>query len=164
MISLAEAFEAHQPYLLRVAYRLTGNQLDAEDLVGALWERMVKHWDRMDDRNLRSYFVTAMKRQAIDNYRVTHFVAISIDTVPGWAEDGNPWSDYLVNQVSLETIVESRDRLRRVVEALKALPVHERRAVVNAVEWEKRERTQAGNGNSERVALYRARKHLREAV
>ena len=153
----AEAFEAYNGYLFKVACGLTDNKQDAEDLVQDAWVRVLRYWDdRKDDQNLRGYFRVIVQRLFIDRHRAAHIVAVSIDSVPDWADDGNPYSDYVAAPITLDTIVESRERLRQVIEALKTLSETERRAVA-ALE-------QGGATVKERVALHRARRHLREAV
>ena len=48
-MTLVDDFEAERPRLLRVAYRLTGSVVDAEDAVQEAWLRL----DRAKDRTNR---------------------------------------------------------------------------------------------------------------
>ena len=158
MITMAEAFEAHQPYLLRVAYGLTGNPETAADLVQDMWVRALRRWSQTDDRNLRGYLSLILHRLFIDDRKAQRNKAVSLDSVPDWADDGNPYSDYVATPISLDTIVESRERWRLVVVAVRTLPKPEQRAVASVVAGAHHQ------PNAQRVALHRARKHLREAV
>ena len=162
-MTFEEAYEAYTRHLIKVACGLTGNLPDAEDLVSGTWLKLYPRWAIIEDRNIRGYCVTVLRHLHIDTMRATH-PTVSIDTAPDWTDDGRPGSDYLENGVSLDAIVESRDRYRRVLVALMILSKTERRAVVNAATRQGYLRDGHENGNAERVALHRARKHLREAV
>ena len=156
-MTVTDAYEQHQSYLLRVAYGMVGNMADAEDMVSMMWVRVLPHWDRLEDTNLRGYLWQTLKRLNIDRRWIRY--AVSFDSVPDWAGDGHPYSDYVACQISLDTIVESRERLRDVIAALKALREDEQHVVALAVErWGAKQ----GLPNRQRVALHRARKHLRE--
>jgi RNA polymerase sigma-70 factor (TIGR02957 family) len=64
----AEAFEAHRPLLLSVAYRMLGSLADAEDLVQEVWLR----WDRTEQEAIedaRAFLVRVTTRLAIDRLR-----------------------------------------------------------------------------------------------
>lgn len=159
----AEAFDAYNGYLFKVACGLTDNKQDAEDLVQDAWVRVLRYWDdRKDDQNLRGYFRVIVQHLFIDRYRAAHIVAVSIDSVPDWTEDGHPYSDYMANRITLETIVESRERFEAVKAAIQRLSPVEQRAVAMAAGHQKR--WGQGTPAAERIALHRARKHLREAV
>ena len=162
MISLAEAYEAHQAYLYRVAYSLTHNPEDAADLVQDTWVKVLRYWEKADDRNLRSYFRTVLKNLYVDAYRA-HVDVLSIDESPnGELNNAAPWSDFIVTRISLEDIVESRERFEAVKAAIQTLSPVEQRAVAMAAGHQ----TRRGHTTpaAERIALHRARKHLREAV
>ena len=164
MIPLADAVAAHQDYLLRVAFSLTHNRLDAEDLLQSMWLKVVRYWGQADDRNLRGYFRTVLKNVYIDGYRAHQVDVLSIDDSPHdeW-DKAAPWSDYLVNRITLEDIVESRERFEAVKAAVQTLSPVEQRAVAMAAGHQTR-RGHPGPPAAERIALHRARKHLREAV
>ena len=156
-MTIAEAFEAHHGYTIKVACGLCGNLPDAEDLASEMWLRMVRYWGRVDDRNLRGLFWTALHNLYHDNYHRRKLPPVSIDTVPDWADEGAPYSDYMANPITLDTIVESRERFERIRVAVLALSGPERRAVADSLAGAHLE-------NAQRVALHRARRHLREAV
>ena len=53
MTITVEDFEAERPRLLRIAYRLTGSVVDAEDAVQEAWLRLDKASDKEDHRTCR---------------------------------------------------------------------------------------------------------------
>jgi RNA polymerase sigma-70 factor (TIGR02957 family) len=63
-----EAFEAHRPLLVSVAYRMLGSLAEAEDVVQEAWLR----WDRTDQDDIedaRAFLVRVTTRLAIDRLR-----------------------------------------------------------------------------------------------
>jgi RNA polymerase sigma-70 factor, ECF subfamily len=63
-----EAFEAHRPLLVSVAYRMLGSLAEAEDAAQEAWLR----WDRADQDEIedaRAFLVRATTRLAIDRLR-----------------------------------------------------------------------------------------------
>ncbi len=63
-----QTFEQFRPDLLRLAYRMTGGQADAEDIVQDAWLRW--HRTRTDDvRNARAWLSRTVARLAIDHLR-----------------------------------------------------------------------------------------------
>jgi RNA polymerase sigma-70 factor (ECF subfamily) len=63
-----EAFEAHRPLLVSVAYRMLGSLAEAEDVVQEAWLR----WDRTDQGEIedaRAFLVRVTTRLAIDRLR-----------------------------------------------------------------------------------------------
>ena len=63
-----EAFEAHRPLLVSVAYRMLGSLAEAEDVVQEAWLR----WDRIDQdaiEDARAFLVRVTTRLAIDRLR-----------------------------------------------------------------------------------------------
>lgn len=66
--AIAEAFEAHRPFLIGVAYRMLGRVADAEDVVQEAWLR----WSGADHaavRDARAFLVRITTRLAIDRLR-----------------------------------------------------------------------------------------------
>ena len=153
LISLAEAYEAHHGYLLRVAWALTHHMPEAEDMESTLWCRVVVRWSQIDQRNIRGYLSQGLYHLNTD--RLRQRAPVSIDTVPEWADDGHPYSDYMKSPISIDTIVESRERFAAVKAAVLALSAPERRAIAAAALGLDHQ------VNAQRVALHRARKRLR---
>ncbi|MBA3905295.1 MAG: RNA polymerase sigma factor SigJ [Pseudonocardiales bacterium] len=71
MEAFGEAFEEHRAHLLRVAYRITGSLVDAEDAVQEAWLR----WNALDPaalaglRNERAWLATVVGRLCLDRLR-----------------------------------------------------------------------------------------------
>lgn len=66
-----DEFETLRPYLLSVAYRLTGTFADAEDIVQDAWLRWVGSSTEVDD--LRAWLTTVVSRLGLDRLRsATH--------------------------------------------------------------------------------------------
>ena len=124
-----DAFEAHRPVLLGVAYRMLGRVADAEDIVQEAWLR----WsgaDRGEVREPRAYLVRITTRLAIDRLRQVKarneayvgpwlpepYVTEFGDTVPDTAE-----RTVLADSVSLAVLVvlESLSPLERAVFVLR---------------------------------------------
>ena len=162
MLTITEAFEQHQSYLLGMAYRMTGNYEDAADLVSVMWVRVLPHWARLEDNNLMGYLRRVLMN--LNNDRSHLRYTVSIDSSPDWADNGQPYSNYIECPISIDTIVESRDQLRRVLVLIKTMPPYQQRAIAGALAYGNRERTNATYTSGQRSALSHARKKLREAV
>jgi RNA polymerase sigma-70 factor, ECF subfamily len=65
---LAEAFEQHRPYLLRLAYGQLGSLAEAEDIVQEAWLRLERAGSE-DIRDLRAWLTTTVSRLALDALR-----------------------------------------------------------------------------------------------
>jgi RNA polymerase sigma-70 factor (ECF subfamily) len=65
---LAEAFDAHRPHLLRVAYGQLGSLAEAEDVVQEAWLRLERA-DAAEIRDLRGWLTTTVSRLALDTLR-----------------------------------------------------------------------------------------------
>ncbi|MFC8141967.1 RNA polymerase sigma-70 factor [Streptomyces paradoxus] len=124
-----DAFEAHRPVLLGVAYRMLGRVADAEDVVQEAWLRWSGS-DRADVREPRGYLVRITTRLAIDRLRQIKargetyvgpwlpepYVTDFGDTVPDTAERA-----VLADSVALAVLVvlESLSPLERAVFVLR---------------------------------------------
>ena len=64
--ALAEAFEAHRPWLVRVAYATVGSMAEAEDCVQEAWLRLRRVEDRGAIRDLGAWLTTTVSRLALD--------------------------------------------------------------------------------------------------
>jgi RNA polymerase sigma-70 factor (ECF subfamily) len=64
-----EEFESLRPYLLSVAYRLTGTVADAEDSVQDAWLRWQGSADRIDIDDLKAWLTTVVSRLSLDRLR-----------------------------------------------------------------------------------------------
>jgi RNA polymerase sigma-70 factor (ECF subfamily) len=61
-----EDFEAERPRLMRIAYRLTGSVVDAEDAVQEAWLRLVGSTGEAAPRNLQAWLTRVVSRLCLD--------------------------------------------------------------------------------------------------
>ena len=66
MTITVEDFEAERPRLLRIAYRLTGSVVDAEDAVQEAWLRLDKAREKEDPSNLQAWLTRVVSRLCLD--------------------------------------------------------------------------------------------------
>ena len=65
-MTLVDDFEAERPRLLRIAYRLTGSVVDAEDAVQEAWLRLDGARDRDEPSNLQAWLTRVVSRLCLD--------------------------------------------------------------------------------------------------
>ena len=65
-MTLVDDFEAERPRLLRVAYRLTGSVVDAEDAVQEAWLRLDGAREREEPSNLQAWLTRVVSRLCLD--------------------------------------------------------------------------------------------------
>jgi RNA polymerase sigma-70 factor (ECF subfamily) len=65
-MTLVDDFEAERPRLLRVAYRLTGSVVDAEDAVQEAWLRLDGASEREEPANLQAWLTRVVSRLCLD--------------------------------------------------------------------------------------------------
>jgi RNA polymerase sigma-70 factor (ECF subfamily) len=61
-----EDFEAERPRLMRIAYRLTGSVVDAEDAVQEAWLRLDRVKDKEEPSNLQAWLTRVVSRLCLD--------------------------------------------------------------------------------------------------
>jgi RNA polymerase sigma-70 factor (ECF subfamily) len=61
-----EDFEAERPRLMRIAYRLTGSVVDAEDAVQEAWLRLDRAKDEEEPTNLQAWLTRVVSRLCLD--------------------------------------------------------------------------------------------------
>ena len=168
MIPLTAVFERYHGRLLLHARNYTQEPTVAEDLVSAAWERVVRYWPRYVDRGadaadsegrMWAWLRTILHHAMIDVWR-QRVVLVSLTVVVDGEEMDARWSALQTTDDTLPRL-EAQERLAEVRRQLALLPESQRRVVVMAVE---RWGTQAHMSDTERVALHRARRRLREAI
>lgn len=79
-LEFKQRFLPHHRLLYRVAYRLTGNQQDAEDL---LQDFYLKLWQRRDtlsaEAQNEAYLITMLRNLFRDQQRLKHIATVSFD-------------------------------------------------------------------------------------
>lgn len=156
----AEFKQQFLPYhrkLYRVAFRLTGNPQEAEDMVQ---EAYLKLWNKRDELagvlNTEAYCVTLVKNLCYDALRRSR---------PD--EDGHaPEELNLPTDTNIAREVEQRDEVNQVRRLIGRLPEQQKRVIllrdVNDCSFEEIEQATGLNAINTRVLLSRARKKIRE--
>ena len=156
----AEFKQQFLPYhrkLYRVAFRLTGNPQDAEDMVQ---EAYLKLWNKRDELadvlNTEAYCVTLIKNLCYDVLRRSQ---------PD--EDGRPPEELnLPMDTNIAREIEQRDEVNQVKRLIGRLPEQQKRVIllrdVNDCSFEEIEQATGLNAINIRVLLSRARKKIRE--
>lgn len=143
--------------LYRLAYRLTGGQQDAEDLVQETYMRLWKRRNELTDiENAEAFSLTVLKHIYLDTQRRS-----SLD----YAD--SPPEDYTIpDRSDIAREVEIRDASEHVIGLIKHLPDQQRQVMmmrdVSDLSFEEiSENTGLSQGNI-RTLLSRARKKIRE--
>ena len=66
MTITVEDFEAERPRLMRIAYRLTGSVVDAEDAVQEAWLRLDRAKEKEEPSNLQAWLTRVVSRLCLD--------------------------------------------------------------------------------------------------
>ena len=100
-----QRFMPHHRLLYRVAYQLTGNAQDAEDLLQDMYLKLWQKRDDLPDEAVKeAYLVTMIRRLFIDQHRLKH-----LDTSAELKEELSPPSER-----SLDGQIELRDEARQM--------------------------------------------------
>lgn len=155
-LEFKQRFLPHHRLLYRVAYRLTGNQQDAEDLVQDFY---LKLWQRRDtlsaEAQNEAYLITMLRNLFRDQQRLKHIATVSFDDV----EVNDPPDE---SQASYET----RDEAMQMTELIARLPQKQRTIMQMHLEQESpydeiSQATGLSPGNL-RVIVSRAKQTLKE--
>ena len=89
--ALAQAYDAHAPAIYRYAYRLTGNQAAAQDIVSGTFHRLLEALknDRGPKQHLSAWLYRVAHNLAVDEYRRQPDPApVPLDRAPDIAVSG----------------------------------------------------------------------------
>jgi RNA polymerase sigma-70 factor (ECF subfamily) len=160
--------ERHSRPLFRLAYRMTGNDHDAEDVVQ---DAFVKAWRRLgqfeDRANFGSWLYRIAANSAYDTLRARARHERRFESAAG-EDEHDPMSEAKSEMPSPERLVLSGEMQRRVSRAMARLSERERAAFVlrHFEEWSTKE-IGAALGLDEGAAkhsVFRAVRKLREAL
>lgn len=144
--------------LYRVAFHLTGNAQDAEDMVQEAYLKLWKKRDELpsDIGNLEAYCVMLVKNICYDSLRLSHL-----------EEDGRPPEELpIAGSTDVSHELEVRDEANKVMSLISQLPEQQRQIMqmrdVEDRPYEEIEKATGLTSVNIRVLLSRARKKIRE--
>jgi RNA polymerase sigma-70 factor (ECF subfamily) len=152
-----QRFLPHYKLLYRVAFQLTGNAQDAEDLLQDLY---LKLWQKRDDLNdgavTEAYLVTIMRNLFRDQRRLKH-----IDTSTELKEEAEP-----PDERSLDRQIDSRDEAAQMEGLIRQLPERDGRIIrmhlVDERSYEEIERDTGLSQGNIRIIVMRTRQKLKQ--
>ncbi len=108
---LEETFHRHKEMVFRAAYRITGNAVDAEDVLQTVFLRLIRQDMLPDIRNLPAYLHRSAVNAALDILRARKEArTLSLDEEPNQAE--------AVSESTVQPSVEIREWLRQALARL----------------------------------------------
>ena len=144
-----QRFMPHYRLLYRVAYHLTGNAQDAEDLLQDLYLKLWQKRDDLPDEAMRdAYLVTMMRNLFVDQQRLKRLDA-SAELKNG---DDPP------DEQSLDHQIDARDEVRQLEGLIRELSEH----VVDDRSYEEIERDTGLSQGNIRIIVMRTKKKLKE--
>ena len=160
--------ERHSRSIFHLAFRMTGNEQDAEDLVQETFLRTFKQLHRFDNR---ATFATWLHRIAV-NCALDHLRARQTRrTIQPHSEDRDHahWLDSLADSdPSPERLTESSEIARRIQPALSQLSPNERAAFIlrhyHDCDIDEIARTLGVQANAAKHSVFRAVQKLRRAL
>ena len=154
---LRDYVPAEEPGLLRMAYLLTGNRADAEDLVQAALAKTYLAWDRIEDRGaLDGYVRRAMVNTHISWWRRRRVEEYPTDEMPDQAV-----ADHAGDSDLQDTLRRAIDRLPQRMRAAVVLRYYEDMTEAEVAE---RARGEPGHGQEHGVPRGGQAAHRRRAA
>ena len=152
-----QRFMPHYKLLYRVAYYLTGNAQDAEDL---LQDMYLKLWQKRDDlkeeTDTQAYLVTMMKNLFIDQRRHKH-----LDASEAIEAHASP-----PDERSLDHQIDARDEVQQVEGLIRKLSERDAKIIqMHLMEDRSYEEIESDTGLSQgniRIIVMRAKKKLKQ--
>ena len=152
-----QRFLPHHRLLYRVAYQLTGNAQDAEDLLQDLYLKLWQKRDDLPDEAMKeAYLVTMIRNLFIDLRRLKHLD----DSAELKNEDGPP------DERSLDRQIDAKDEARQMEGLINQLPEREAKIIqMHVVEDRSYEEIERDTGLSQgniRIIVMRTKKKLKQ--
>ena len=152
-----QRFMPHHQLLYRVAYHLTGNAQDAEDLLQDLYLKLWQKRDDLPDEAMReAYLVTMMRNLFVDQRRLKHVDA----SAELKNEEGPP------DERSLDRQIDARDEVTQVEGLIQQLSERDAKIIrmhlVDDRSYEEIERDTGLSQGNIRIIVMRTKKKLKQ--
>ena len=152
-----QRFMPHHQLLYRVAYHLTGNAQDAEDLLQDLYLKLWQKRDELPDEAMKeTYLVTMMRNLFIDQRRLKHLDA----SAELKNEEGPP------DERSLDRQIDARDEIRQMEGLISELSERDAKIIqmhlVDDRSYEEIERDTGLSQGNIRIIVMRTKKKLKQ--
>ena len=152
-----QRFLPHYKLLYRVAFQLTGNAQDAEDLLQDLYLKLWQKRDNLRDEAVTEAYLVAMMRNLFrDQRRLKH-----IDTSTELKEEAEP-----PDERSLDRQIDSRDEVAQMEGLINELPERDGRIIrmhlVDERSYEEIERDTGLSQGNIRIIVMRTRQKLKQ--
>ncbi len=152
-----QRFMPHHRLLYRVAYQLTGNAQDAEDLLQDLYLKLWQKRDDLPDEAMNeAYLVTMTRNLFIDQRRLKHVDA----SAELKNEDGPP------DERSLDRQIDARDEVRQMEGLISELSERDAKIIqmhlVDDCSYEEIERDTGLSQGNIRIIVMRTKKKLKQ--
>ena len=152
-----QRFMPHYKLLYRVAYQLTGNAQDAEDLLQDLYLKLWQKRDDLPDEAMKeAYLVTMIRHLFLDQRRLKH-----LDTSAELKEEASP-----PDERSLDRQIDSRDEARKMEGLIHQLPERDAKIIqMHLMEDRSYEEIEQDTGLSQgniRIIVMRTKKKLKQ--
>ena len=150
-------FMPHYRLLYRVAYHLTGNAQDAEDLLQDLYLKLWQKRDDLPDETINdAYLATMMRNLFVDQRRLKHVDA----SAELKNEDGPP------DERSLDRQIDARDEVRQMEGLINELSERDAKIIqmhlVEDCSYEEIERDTGLSQGNIRIIVMRTQKKLKQ--
>ena len=150
-------FMPHHRLLYRVAYQLTGNAQDAEDLLQDLYLKLWQKRDDLPDEAMKeAYLATMIRNLFIDQRRLKHVDA----SAELKNEDGPP------DERSLDRQIDARDEVRQMEGLISELSERDAKIIqmhlVDDCSYEEIERDTGLSQGNIRIIVMRTKKKLKQ--
>ena len=154
-----QRFMPHYKLLYRVAYQLTGNAQDAEDLLQDLYLKLWQKRDDLPDEAMKeAYLVTMIRHLFLDQRRLKH-----LDTSAELKEEASP-----PDERSLDRQIDSRDEARKMEGLIHQLPERDAKIIqMHLMEDRSYEEIEQDTGLSQgniRIIVMRTNKKLKQQL
>ena len=152
-----QRFMPHYRLLYRVAYQLTGNAQDAEDLLQDLYLKLWQKRDDLPDEAMNAaYLVTMIRNLFIDQRRLKHLD----DSAELKNDDGPP------NEQSLDRQIDAKDEAQQMEGLISQLPERDAKIIqMHILEDRSYEEIERDTGLSQgniRIIVMRTKKKLKQ--